>query len=196
LPKTGVSNVALEELAVARTITDLATVQHRLDLANGNWRNMLTECERHEIGSIPYRPFRAWDEPTHRQVLTAAASRHSKRQPDRSPSPVCSQSLPSQCPSPAPQHPRTSKTTSQRPSSDSTKTRYARSPRRSARANTRREPQWIGVQGKSDGSSGADRLNTAPATAGDALIRASSARSRTATCDSVSSPTRSTSPMT
>ena len=46
------------------------------------------------------------------------------------------------------------------------------------------------------GSSGADRLSTAPATAGDALILASSARSRTARCDSVSSPVRSTSPMT
>jgi hypothetical protein len=50
-------------------------------------------------------------------------------------------------------------------------------------------------QGVSDGSSGADRLNTASATAAEALIRASSARSRTATWDSLSSPTRSTSPM-
>ena len=46
------------------------------------------------------------------------------------------------------------------------------------------------------GSSGADRLSTAPATAGDAQNFASSARSRTATCDSVSSPVRSTSPVT
>ena len=48
----------------------------------------------------------------------------------------------------------------------------------------------------SPGSSGADRLGTAPATAGDAQNFASSARSRTATCDSVSSPVRSTSPVT
>ncbi len=48
----------------------------------------------------------------------------------------------------------------------------------------------------SPGSSGADRLSTAPATAGDAQNFASSARSRTATCDSVSSPVRSTSPVT
>jgi SAM-dependent methyltransferase len=46
------------------------------------------------------------------------------------------------------------------------------------------------------GSSGADRLSTAPATAGDAVSFASSARSRTARCDSVSSPDRSTSPIT
>jgi hypothetical protein len=47
-------------------------------------------------------------------------------------------------------------------------------------------------QGTRDGSSGADRLRTAPATAGDTAIRSSRARSRTARCDSVSSPTRST----
>ena len=46
------------------------------------------------------------------------------------------------------------------------------------------------------GSSGADRLSTAPATAGDAQNFASRARSRTATWDSVSSPVRSTSPVT
>src|SRR5262249_12878553 len=44
--------------------------------------------------------------------------------------------------------------------------------------------------------SGADRLRTVPATAGDALILASRSRSRTATWDSESSPARSTSPMT
>jgi pyridoxine 4-dehydrogenase len=73
----GVSNVIPEQLAVARTITDIATVQNRLNLTNGNWHNMLTECEQHETGFIPYRPLRAWDDPAHQQVLTAAASRHS-----------------------------------------------------------------------------------------------------------------------
>src|SRR6476659_963157 len=73
----GVSNVTPEQLAVARTITDIATVQNRLNLTNGNWHDMLTECELHEIGFIPYRPLRAWDDPAHQQVLTAAASRHS-----------------------------------------------------------------------------------------------------------------------
>ncbi len=73
----GVSNVTPEQLAAARTITGIATVQNRLNLTNGNWRNMLTECELHETGFIPYRPLRAWDDPTRQQVLTAAASRHS-----------------------------------------------------------------------------------------------------------------------
>jgi hypothetical protein len=53
-----------------------------------------------------------------------------------------------------------------------------------------------GTQMVSVGSSGVERLSTAPATAGEALILASSARSRTARCDSVSLPVRSTSPMT
>jgi hypothetical protein len=62
---------------VARTITGIATVQNRLNLTNGNWHYMLTECELHETGFIPYRPLRAWDDPAHQQALTEAASRHS-----------------------------------------------------------------------------------------------------------------------
>lgn len=61
----GVSNVTPGQLAAARTITDIATVQNRLNLTNGNWHNMLTECESHGIGFIPYRPLRAWDDPVH-----------------------------------------------------------------------------------------------------------------------------------
>jgi pyridoxine 4-dehydrogenase len=71
----GVSNVTLEQLAVARTIADISTVQNRLDFSNSRWREMLNECETHEIGFIPYRPLRAWDDAAHRQVLTPAASR-------------------------------------------------------------------------------------------------------------------------
>jgi hypothetical protein len=52
------------------------------------------------------------------------------------------------------------------------------------------------AHGSSDGSSGAERLRTAPATAGEVLIRRSSARSRTARWDSTSSPVRSTAPVT
>jgi aryl-alcohol dehydrogenase-like predicted oxidoreductase len=37
---------------------------------------MLSECESHEIGFIPYRPLRAWDDAGQQQVLTQAASRH------------------------------------------------------------------------------------------------------------------------
>jgi len=71
----GVSNVTLEQLAVARTVADITTVQHRLDFSNSRWRDMLNECETHEIGFIPYRPLRAWVDAAHRQVLTQPASR-------------------------------------------------------------------------------------------------------------------------
>jgi pyridoxine 4-dehydrogenase len=71
----GVCNVTLEQLAVARTVADISTVQNRLDFSNSCWRDMLNECETHEIGFIPYRPLRAWHDAAHRQVLTPAASR-------------------------------------------------------------------------------------------------------------------------
>jgi pyridoxine 4-dehydrogenase len=53
----GVSNVTPEQFAVVRSITDIATVQNRLNLANGDWHNMLIECESNEIGFIPAAPF-------------------------------------------------------------------------------------------------------------------------------------------
>jgi hypothetical protein len=49
--------------------------QNRLDLTNGKWHKLIIEWERREIGFIPYRPLGAWDDPTRRQVLMAAASR-------------------------------------------------------------------------------------------------------------------------
>ena len=67
--------MTLEQLAVARTVVDITTVQHRLDFSNSRWRDMLNERETHEIGFIPYRPLRAWVDAAHRQVLTQAASR-------------------------------------------------------------------------------------------------------------------------
>jgi len=50
-------------------------VQNRLNLTNGSWHDMLTECELQETGFIPYRPLCAWGDPAHQQVLAAAASR-------------------------------------------------------------------------------------------------------------------------
>ena len=72
----GVSNVTLEQLAGARSVTDISTVQNRLDLTDNRWRDMLTECESHGIGFIPYRPLRAWDDAPYREHLAPAASRH------------------------------------------------------------------------------------------------------------------------
>ena len=37
---------------------------------------MLTDCESHGIGFVPYRPLRAWDDAKQQQALAGAASRH------------------------------------------------------------------------------------------------------------------------
>jgi aryl-alcohol dehydrogenase-like predicted oxidoreductase len=72
----GISNVTLEQLAGARSVTEISTVQNRLDLTDNRWRDMLSECESHETGFIPYRPLRAWDDGGYRELLEPAASRH------------------------------------------------------------------------------------------------------------------------
>ena len=72
----GVSNVTLEQLAVARGVTSISTVQNHLDLTKGDWRDMLAECESHGMGFIPYRPLRAWDDAAKQPALAPAAGRH------------------------------------------------------------------------------------------------------------------------
>ena len=72
----GISNVTLEQLAVAQAITTVSTVQNRLDLTKRDWRDMVTVCASQGIGFIPYRPLRAWDDAAQQQALTKAASRH------------------------------------------------------------------------------------------------------------------------
>ncbi|HEY6426697.1 MAG TPA: aldo/keto reductase [Acidimicrobiales bacterium] len=72
----GVPNVTPEQLAVARAVSVIATVQNRLNLDDGSWHDMLSECESHGIGFIPYRPLRAWRDPTHQAVLTTPATQH------------------------------------------------------------------------------------------------------------------------
>jgi aryl-alcohol dehydrogenase-like predicted oxidoreductase len=72
----GVSNVTLEQLDVARAITTVSTVQNRLDLTNRRWRDVLTVCESHEIGFIPYRPLRAWNDVKQQPALAGPVSRH------------------------------------------------------------------------------------------------------------------------
>jgi pyridoxine 4-dehydrogenase len=132
----GVSNVTLEQLAGARSVTDISTVQNQLDLTSSRWRDMLTECESREIGFIPYGPLRAWDDPTHQQVHAAAASRHSANAHQMALAWLLAVS-PVTLPSPAPQRARTSKTTSPRPRCNLDKTRYTRSLQAASRATQR-----------------------------------------------------------
>jgi pyridoxine 4-dehydrogenase len=124
----GVSNVTPEQLAVSRTITDIATVQNRLNLANSDWHNMLIECESNEIGFIPLPPPPRVERPDTRTGPDGSRRRARRKTSIRSHSPGYSQSLPSHCPSPGQQPSRTSKTTSLRRRLNSNKTRYVRSP--------------------------------------------------------------------
>jgi aryl-alcohol dehydrogenase-like predicted oxidoreductase len=72
----GISNVTLQQFAIARTATAISTVQNHLDLTSRCWRDMLTECESHNIGFIPYRPLRAWDDAKQQRALARPAGRH------------------------------------------------------------------------------------------------------------------------
>jgi aryl-alcohol dehydrogenase-like predicted oxidoreductase len=72
----GISNVTLEQLAIARTVAAISTVENHLDLTSHSWRDMLTECESHQIGFIPYRPLRAWDDAKQQHTLARAVGRH------------------------------------------------------------------------------------------------------------------------
>jgi aryl-alcohol dehydrogenase-like predicted oxidoreductase len=74
---TGVCNVTLKQLAAARAVTAISTVQNHLDLTSHHWRDTLTECESHKIGFIPYGPLRAWDDAKQQHALAPAAGRHS-----------------------------------------------------------------------------------------------------------------------
>jgi pyridoxine 4-dehydrogenase len=52
----GVSNVDLEELATARSIVDVVSVQNRYNLTDRRSEDVLDECERQGLGFIPWFP--------------------------------------------------------------------------------------------------------------------------------------------
>ena len=55
----GVSNVDTDELATARGILDVVSVQNRYNLADRSSDDVLEECERQGIGFIPWAPLDA-----------------------------------------------------------------------------------------------------------------------------------------
>jgi pyridoxine 4-dehydrogenase len=55
----GVSNVSVEQLAIARGIVPVVSVQNRYNLADRSSEDVLAECERLEIGFIPWWPLAA-----------------------------------------------------------------------------------------------------------------------------------------
>jgi pyridoxine 4-dehydrogenase len=57
----GVSNVSVDQLATARSIAEVVTVQNRFNLADRSAEDVLDECERAGIGFIPWFPLAAGD---------------------------------------------------------------------------------------------------------------------------------------
>jgi aryl-alcohol dehydrogenase-like predicted oxidoreductase len=57
----GVSNVSVDELATARSIVEVVTVQNRFNLVDRHAEDVLEECERAGIGFIPWFPLAAGD---------------------------------------------------------------------------------------------------------------------------------------
>jgi len=55
----GVSNVSVEELAEARSIVEVVTVQNRFNLTDRADQDVLDACERDGIGFIPWFPLEA-----------------------------------------------------------------------------------------------------------------------------------------
>ena len=52
----GLSEVDTEEIARARKIVPIATVQNRYNLADRKWENVLRYCERERLGFMPWAP--------------------------------------------------------------------------------------------------------------------------------------------
>ena len=72
----GVCNVTVEQLAVARSVVEIATVQSPFNLADTSRADLLAECEAHGIGFIPYRPLQGGKLAEAGGALAAAAKRH------------------------------------------------------------------------------------------------------------------------
>jgi pyridoxine 4-dehydrogenase len=57
----GISNVSLDQVARARELVDVATVQNRYNLADRHSEDVLDACERAGIGFIPWFPLATGD---------------------------------------------------------------------------------------------------------------------------------------
>lgn len=55
----GLSEVGAEEIAQARKIVPIATVQNRYNIADRTWEKVLEYCERENIGFMPWAPIDA-----------------------------------------------------------------------------------------------------------------------------------------
>ena len=109
----GVSNVSVEQLAEARAIVEVVTVQNRYNLIDREDQDVLDVCERDGIGFIPWFPLEAGDLAKPGGVVDEIAERH-----DATPEPgrarmAARSARRSCCRSPAPARSRISRRTSQ-----------------------------------------------------------------------------------
>ena len=72
----GVCNVTVEQLAVARSVAPIATVQSPFNLVETSHADLLAEAEAHAIGFMPYRPLEGGALAEPGGPVAAAAERH------------------------------------------------------------------------------------------------------------------------
>jgi pyridoxine 4-dehydrogenase len=72
----GISNVNAEQLAEARGITEVATVQNRYNLTDRSSEPVLEACEKDDIGFIPWAPVAGGELARPGGPLDSLASRH------------------------------------------------------------------------------------------------------------------------
>ncbi|MEV7289621.1 aldo/keto reductase [Streptomyces sp. NPDC093252] len=69
----GLSEVSVEELAEARSVTDIASVQNRYNLLDREYEPVLAACEKAGIAFLPWRPV-AWGATGARDEIAAVAA--------------------------------------------------------------------------------------------------------------------------
>ena len=72
----GVSNVSVEQLAEARSIVDVVTVQNRYNLIDREHQDVLDVCDRDAIGFIPWFPLEAGRLAEPGGIVDGVAERH------------------------------------------------------------------------------------------------------------------------
>jgi len=72
----GLSNVSVDQLETARDVVEVATVQNQYNVANREHEAVLSACEDHGVGFIPYFPIGGGDLGDYREPLEAVAADH------------------------------------------------------------------------------------------------------------------------
>jgi pyridoxine 4-dehydrogenase len=72
----GLSNVEVDQIAAARSIVPIASVQNRYNLADRDTEPALKECEREQLAFIPWFPLGRGDLAVRRSSLQSIAARH------------------------------------------------------------------------------------------------------------------------